>query len=132
MSPSVRFLGLVGVFVLGIIATAWLSNSFKASDVRHAIGYIQTYKGTAQDAMQLGDYIIKKHNIASSAPQPVWGAYTENSFYGVMIVKCTVISASPAVEYRWKAGVVDSIIMPDNPQATELMNNYDKEYNRKK
>ncbi len=131
MNPGLRFLGLVMVFVLGILATAWLSNMFKESDVKNSIEYVQNYRGNASASVTLSEYINTKYNIASTSPQPVWKAATQSSFYGVMTVSCIVITASPAIEYRWKAGVVNAAIMPDNPQTIELMDGYDKTYSKK-
>ena len=131
MNPGLRFLGLVMVFVLGIIATAWLSNMFKESDVKNSIEYVQNYRGNASASVTLSEYINTKYNIASTSPQPVWKATTQSSFYGVMTVSCIIITASPAIEYRWKAGVVNAAIMPDNPQTIELMDGYDKTYSKK-
>lgn len=131
MNSGLRFLGLVMVFVLGIIATAWLSNSFKESDIRHSIEDVQSYTGNASSSVTLSEYINKKYNIASSSTQPVWKAATQSSFYGVMSVSCLIITASPAIEYRWKVGVINAAVMPDNPQTIELMDGYDKAYSNK-
>lgn len=131
MNPGLRFFGLVMVFVVGIIATAWLSNMFKESDIKNSIEYVQNYKSNASASVTLSEYINVKYNIASTSPQPVWKATTQSSFYGVMTVSCIIITASPAIEYRWKAGVVNAAIMPDNPQTIELMDGYDKMYSKK-
>ncbi len=120
-----KFFRYVMIFLLiyaGIAGLYFLNTAFSNADKKKAIEYVKDY----HEGHTLDKSLYRYLKLKSPTGEPLFESVTDNTVFGIMKVKASLVVKEGNKTYLWKVDVVRNIIWPEGAETETLMKEYDK------